>query len=134
MSFDFNRYFNDIDGSPDKTLIMRDIRGRSLRCDDLNELLDELERKECLIDKSFVKKHKREWNTDYMKDLSLGPISDYFSREYLLYYAKVVDKVYMRSIIKKICIILGCAAVVIAVIIALTAFAIKYEAGGSSNG
>ena len=109
----YSKYFTGKTLGQAKTSIMHDIKAGALTGKKLSNLLDELENNGRLRRKDFQPRPVSEWNADYLQSLSLGHISDYFSREYLLHFADVARHVTRRIRIKAL-IIAACVIGVIA--------------------
>jgi len=93
MSSVYETYFGAGDVSYGKAKMMRDIKERRLSGQELAELIDALEARGMLTGKPFTPKSRESWDEKYLSTLSNGHISDYFSRDYLEYFAEVAEEI-----------------------------------------
>ena len=87
------QYFAGKSVAETKTAIMRDIFEQKLTGTELADVIAELSQRQLLINKPFEKISREHWNVDYAQELRRGAISDHFSKDYLEYFAEVVEYV-----------------------------------------
>lgn len=93
MTAVYQKYFGGGDISTGKARMMRDIEKHRLSGKALNDLIGDLEAEGMLTKKPFTAKPKECWNEDYLSELSVGFIADYFSRAYLEHFGEAAEYV-----------------------------------------
>ena len=97
MSKLFDQYFSEPNISKAKDRFMYDIEQHNISNGELLELIEELDSKGFLTDKPFTRKQPSEWNEKYLRSLTFGYVGDFFSKEYLKYFAEVSEYVYKKK-------------------------------------
>lgn len=94
MTAVYEKYFGGGDLSMGKARMTRDIEKHRLSGKALKDLIGDLEAEGMLTKKPFSAKPKECWNEEYLSELSVGFIADYFSRAYLEHFGEVADYVF----------------------------------------
>lgn len=98
MSKIYDKYFGEKDFYDSIADLMYDIRSNRIHHKDVVDLANELYEKKLIPNDSiFSKEEDSKWDKQYVNYLMNGAGAGKLSKEYLIYYSKVVTKVHKRK-------------------------------------